>query len=421
LPLLPRFLALSDRASFGALVSNTTKAATDAVITIQSLDPSRLEFQGVTQSQQHLNAGATAAVRFDAIARGVGSARVRVTVTAGKNTDAFEMTLPVGAPARMETTAAFGDTTDRAVERLALPAGVLPASGGLSIDMASSALVGLGEGARYLADYPFYCAEQKSSAALALALAADLGSAFSMGNIAPADYRARATALLEELPHYQCADGGFGYWPERCRYGNFYLTSYVLHVLRVTSGVGITVPAIDEAGAIKFLEANLRESPPDLPQWLPAWTASASYAVRELTARKLNEDANITRLAGRLNAFPVFALSYLADSMVSPTGARHPQYADVIRRLMNAVRLEGDRAHVEELDDDALLWLWNSNVRSTAVVLEGLARRRDDAQLIPALVRGLLAERRNGRWRNTQENATALEALRRLLQSVRSD
>jgi len=138
---------------------------------------------------------------------------------------------------------------------------------------------------------------------------------------------------------------------------------------------------------------------------------SASYAVRELTARRRNEDANITRLAARLDSFPIFALSYLADSMVGPTGVRHPQYADVIRRLTNAIRLEGDRAHVEELDDDALLWLWNSNVRSTAVVLEGFARRRDDAQLIPALVRGLLGERRNGRWRNTQENATALEAL----------
>ncbi|HEX5071114.1 MAG TPA: MG2 domain-containing protein [Vicinamibacterales bacterium] len=411
LPLLPRFLALSDRASFGALVSNTQKNAADAIVTIQSLDPSRLEFQGVTESRQRLSAGATTAVRFDAIARGVGNARVRVTVTAGTNTDAFEMTLPVGAPARMETTAAFGDTADRAVERLAVPAGVLASAGGLSIDMASSALVGLGEGARYLADYPFFCAEQKSSAALALALAADLGSAFSMGNIAPADYRARATALLEELPKYQCADGGFGYWPERCRYGNFYLTSYVLHVLRVASGVGLARPAIDEPGAIAFLETELKANPPDLPQWLPAWTASASYAVRELTARHVNQDGNITRLASRLNAFPIFALSYLADAMVSPTGARHPQYADVIRRLMNAVRVEGDRAHVEELDDDALLWLWNSNVRSTAVVLEGLSRRRDDAQLIPALVRGLLGERRNGRWRNTQENAMALEAL----------
>src|SRR5207237_7667628 len=135
-------------------------------VTIESLDPGRLEFQGLKESRQHLNAGATAAVRFDAIARGVGPVRVRVTVMAGRNTDAFEMTLPVGAPARMETTATFGDTTDRAVERLALPAGALPSSGGLSVELASSALVGLGEGARYLADYPYFCAEQKSSAAL---------------------------------------------------------------------------------------------------------------------------------------------------------------------------------------------------------------------------------------------------------------
>jgi uncharacterized protein YfaS (alpha-2-macroglobulin family) len=411
LPLLPRFLALSDRASFGALVSNTQKSATDAVVTVRSLDPALLEFQGSTESRQHLNAGATAAVRFDAIARGVGPARVRVTVTAGKNTDAFEMTMPVGAPARMETTAAFGDTTDRRVERLALPSGVLPSAGGLSIEMASSALVGLGEGARYLADYPYFCAEQKSSAALALSLAADLGTAFSMGNIAPADYRARAAALLAELPRYQCGDGGFGYWPDGCRFGNFYLTSYVLHVLRVANSVGMAMPAVNEKAALDFLETNLRANPPAQPQWLPAWTASASYAVRELTARKLNEDANITRLVTRLDAFPVFALSYLADSMISPAGVRHPRYPDVIRRLMNAIRVEGDRAHVEELDDEALRWLWNSNVRSTAVVLEGLARRRDDAQLIPPLVRGLLASRQNGRWRNTQENAMALEAL----------
>ena len=49
---------------------------------------------------------------------------------------------------------------------------------------------------------------------------------------------------------------------------------------------------------------------------------------------------------------------------------RHPRYDDVVRRLTNAVRVEGDRAHVEEIDSDELRWLWNSNVRSTALVLE---------------------------------------------------
>ncbi len=68
-------------------------------------------------------------------------------------------------------------------------------------------------------------------------------------------------------------------------------------------------------------------------------------------------------------------------------------------------------SHIEEIDTDALSWLWNSNVRATALVLDGFVRRKDDPQFVPGLVRWLLAARRNGRWSNTQENATALESL----------
>jgi uncharacterized protein YfaS (alpha-2-macroglobulin family) len=96
---------------------------------------------------------------------------------------------------------------------------------------------------------------------------------------------------------------------------------------------------------------------------------------------------------------------------MAASNARGPRYDDVVRRLYNAVRVEGDQAHIEEIDTDALAWLWNSNVRATALVLDGFVRRKDDPQFVPGLVRWLLAARRNGRWNNTQENATALESL----------
>jgi uncharacterized protein YfaS (alpha-2-macroglobulin family) len=44
-------------------------------------------------------------------------------------------------------------------------------------------------------------------------------------------------------------------------------------------------------------------------------------------------------------------------------------------------------------------------------VLDGFVRRGGDQATIQRMVRWLLAARRNGRWGNTQENATALEAL----------
>ena len=408
-PALPRFLALSDRASFGALVGNTLATAADAVVTIRSLTPALLEIQGQPTANVRLEAGATAAVRFDAIARGVGQARVRVSVNAGANTDAFEMSLPVGAPARLETSAAFGETTDRRTERLTVPAGIVPGIGGLSVDLASSALVGLGEGARYLIDYPYGCAEQRASAAHALMLASELGAAFALNELKPAEYRARAQAVLSELGRYQCADGGFGYWPGGCQLGNYYLTAYLLHVIHVADRLGMPSGG-DTNRALDFLEAQLRSTPPQQVQWLPAWSASSAFAVRVLTEFKRTQDANITRLSENLDLMPIFALSYLADAMAA-SAPKHPRYNDVIRRLTNAIRVEGDRAQVQEVDSDALAWLWNSNVRSTALVLDGIVRRGDDPMHVTGLVRGLLNARRNGRWGNTQENATALEAL----------
>jgi alpha-2-macroglobulin len=81
------------------------------------------------------------------------------------------------------------------------------------------------------------------------------------------------------------------------------------------------------------------------------------------------------------------------------------------RRIGNAILPEGGSAHVEELADPYLLWFWNSNIRSTAIALDTLVRHGDDATLLPAMVRWLLAVRRKGRWGNTQENALAMGAL----------
>ncbi len=183
----------------------------------------------------------------------------------------------------------------------------------------------------------------------------------------------------------------------------------MLHVLRVTKAVGVDAD-VPTAPALDFLQAQLRAAPPAQVDWLPAWSAAEAFAVKVLAEYGVVQDANITRLLDRVDRMPVFALSYLADAMAA-TPARHPRYADVVRRLANAISVEGDRAHVQELDSDALIWLWNSNVRSSALVLEGLVRRGDDPRVVPGLVRGLLLARQNGRWRNTQENATALEAL----------
>ena len=144
LPAFPRYLSRGDRASFGATVTNGTSTGGDAVITVRSLDAAALGFEAATVKTVRLAAGETQAVRFDGIARSIAPVRVQMTVTLGDQTDAFETTLPVTTPSRLETVAAYGDTTSTATEKLMLPAGLCPGMGGLTVNLASTALVGLG-------------------------------------------------------------------------------------------------------------------------------------------------------------------------------------------------------------------------------------------------------------------------------------
>jgi uncharacterized protein YfaS (alpha-2-macroglobulin family) len=405
----PRFLVAGDRASFGAVVSNNTSQGGDATVTMRSLDGGALQFDGPLTRTVRLAPGESVPVRFDAVARAAGNARLQMTIALGANTDAFELPLPVVVPATLETVAAYGDTTSSATEKISIPAGIVPRAGGLTVSLASTALVGLDGSARYLDEYAYRCGEQVASRALALLLSADLGGAFNLAGARPAEQRDTALALLNDLYSYQCGDGGFTFWPGECRATSAYLTAYILSVYRTASTLKVTLDrnAIDRA--LNYLQNHLREAPPEV-QWRPAWSASQSFAVKVLAEFGRNVSGDISRIYGMAESMPTFALSYLADAMAA-SNDRGPRYADVVRRITNKLAIDADRAHVEEMDDAGLVWLWNTNVRATAVVLGGIARRGDDQTLVAPLARWLLAVRQHGRWGTTQENAVALEAL----------
>ena len=409
LPEFPRFMARGDRAAFGAVVTNSTSTDGEAIVTVRSLDPAVLAFGTADRQTLRLAHGATLPVHFDATARGSGTARVQMTVSLGAETDAFETSLPVTVPARLETVAAYGETASRTRETLTLPPGLVPGMGGLHVELASTALVGLGEGARYLDEYPYACAEQRASRAMALLLTSDLGGAFNLAGSTPVEARRAAVTSLDELYTYQCGDGGFALWPGMCQASNAYLTAYVLHVFKVAGRLNVTVDQNAINRGLDYLQSQLRQPPPEV-QWWPAWAASQAYAVKVLTEFGRNPAADITRLSLMVERLPVFALSYLADALAA-SGDRGSRYQTVVQRVTNALRVDADRAHVEEIDDASLVWLWNSNTRATAAVLDGLARRKDEPTLVAPLVRWLIGSQANGRWGTTHENATALEAL----------
>ncbi len=413
LPAFPRFLAIGDTATFGSVVTNQLTAGGTAVVTMRSLDPDVLRLEGVERHTVEVGAGGSAEVRFTATALAVGRARIQTTVRLNNESDAYEDVLPVEILVSPETVAAYGETQTTARETMSMPAGIVPGFGGLSLELSSTAMVGLGEGARYLLEYPYGCAEQRGSRALALLLAADLGDAFTLPGVQPAEIRPLVQSTLRELRTYQCPNGGFAFWPGECLTSSPYLTSYLLHVFSVARSLDYQVDAEMLERGYAFLERALGEAPPTNESWWPTYTAWQAFAVKVLAEGGRRQDSHVTRLYGYRDRMPIFALVHLFDAM-AVAGESGPRRAELLRRIENSVLPEGGSAHVEELNDPYLLWFWSSNVRSTAMALDTLVRHGDlELARVRPIVRWLMESRKNGRWGNTQENAWAMEALLR--------
>jgi len=411
----PRFLAVGDTAHFGAVVGSQLPASGSAVVTMTSLDPEVFTLQGPAEQSVTVGAGSTVEVRFSGAARSVGRARLRMTARLGSETDAFEDVLPVEVLASPDTVAAYGeaaDATATARETVTIPAGVVPGFGGLDVELSSTAMVGLGEGARYLVEYPYGCVEQKASSSLALVLAADLGDAFALPGMTPAEMRPVAQRTLKEIETFQCDSGGFAYWPGACHTVSPYLTAYVLHVLKTATDLKYTVMPGVRDRAYDYLQREMAaKEPAGNEEWWPSYTAWQAFAVKVLAEGGRPVDAHLTRLYGYRERMPVFALAYLHDAMLARGEPASDRAGDVRRRMSNAILPEGGSAHVGELADPYLLWFWNSNVRSTAIVLNSFVRASVTEAPMREMVRWMMASRRNGRWGNTQENAYAMEAL----------
>jgi uncharacterized protein YfaS (alpha-2-macroglobulin family) len=296
-------------------------------------------------------------------------------------------------------------------EMLDVPAGAVAGLGGLHVEMASTALVGLSEGARYLVEYPYGCAEQKASRALAMLLTADLGDAFTLPGIEPAALRGTVQSTLRELEKFQCPGGGFAYWAGDCESVSPYLTSYLLHVFKVAADLKYSVSRETLERGYEYLQRELATEPPQNAAWWPSYLAWQAFAVKVLVEGGRNQDSHITRLYDLRDRMPVFAIAYLHDALHARGERSGARVVELQRRLQNATLVEAATAHVEELNDPYLLWFWNSNVRSTAIVLNSLVRAKTTSTGLAQMVRWLMNARNQGRWGNTQENAHALESL----------
>ena len=79
--------------------------------------------------------------------------------------------------------------------------------------------------------------------------------------------------------------------------------------------------------------------------------------------------------------------------------------------MLGAAFTSATGTHWEEDGGNHDYWNWNTDTRTTAVVMSFLAKQDPDNPLVANSVRWLMAHRTNGRWRGTQETSFTLMAL----------
>ncbi|MCC6329588.1 MAG: Ig-like domain-containing protein [Acidobacteria bacterium] len=455
-PSAPRFMNFGDRVELPVVVQNQTDQdmtvdvavrATNADLTGGDLSgsegapgPAGEATQGTFSTGRVsafgkrvlVKANSREEVRFPVSTVKAGTARFQIAVTSGKHNDAAEVSLPVWTPATTEAFATYG-TTDQdgaIIQPVQAPGDVYPQFGGLEITTSSTQLQELTDAYIYLANYPYECSEQIASRMISTAALRDVLTAFKAKDMpSAAELEAKFKRDIQILQSRQREDGSFGLWQkERERYEYPFLTVHVAHALALAKAKGYNVPDEMLNRAKPYL-SNIESHMND--QWHKAspqarWTISA-YAlyVRDIIgdkdagkAKNLLAEARSEppASAGGQSAvlyntrMPFEALGWILSVLADDKGSA-AEVGSIIRFLMNRTTETASTANfVTDYGDGGWLIMY-SNRRADGVLLEALIRAQPNNDLIPKLVRGLLAHRTKGHWGSTQENVFILLAL----------
>jgi len=408
-PSLPRFLNYGDRFSLPVVLQNQTAQPLEVDVVARAANALLPAAKG---QRVTVPPNDRVEVRFPAAAAAPGSARFQIGAVANTGTDASEHELRVWTPATTEAFATYGQLDAGAVAQpVRTPRDAAPQLGGLELTTSSTALQGLTDAVLYLVRYPFECNEQIASRVLGVAALRDVLTAFrAEGLPSPPELERAVQADIQRLRSRQHPSGGWDWW-RRDRRPVPYVSIHVTHALVRAKHKRFRVPAPMLASALHYL-GNIRHH---LPHHYPA-EVRRSLRAYALYVRKLGGDPDAKRArgliaeAGGVERMPLESLGWLLPTL-SGDATSSAEVAAIRRHLQNRVTETAGKAHFATSYREGGHLLLESSRRADAIVLEALIDDQPESDLVPKLVKGLLAHRKRGRWPNTQDNAFVLLAL----------
>jgi hypothetical protein len=415
-PVAPRFFVVEDRAQLAANVSNNTDGALDVEV---NLDAVGLDLSESTPARQTVTipAHAEAKVTWWVTVQDVETAEMVFTAVSGPYTDASKPRLTTGPDGTLKVlrytspdivgTAGQLTAGGSQTEAIALPPKFDDRQGGLTVKLDPSLAAAMQDGLSYLEHYEYECTEQTVSRFLPNLLTYDALQSLGIDDPELAD---RLPALIDEglnkLYQQQNPDGGWGWWHRTQNpKSNAYVSGYVVFALLKARQADVMVKEQVLQNGLGYLETQIQpvgEFENYRNANRQAWLLYVLAEGNRAPARRLDD------LYDNREKLSYYARAYLAQAL----WLRNPgdsRLSTLLSDLNNAAILSATGAHWEEPHYD--YWAMNTDTRSTAIVLDTLAKLDPENALIPNVVRWLMVARRAGIWETTQETAWALIAL----------
>jgi len=260
------------------------------------------------------------------------------------------------------------------------------------------------DGLTYLEHYPYECTEQIVSRFLPNVLTSRALKAAGLSDPAlEANLEAQVSIGLQRLYSRQHADGGWPWWDGPR--SSALVTAYVALALVEArdSGYLVSDEVIDRG--IRYLQAHLRE----VDGLDGRYKLNRQSFLLYVLARAGKPNAGyVNDLYEQRESLDWYARGYLTQAIFL-ADAEDPRLETAAADFISAAILSATGTSWEERDRD--VWNWNSDTRTTAIVLATMIKLEPDNPLVANGVRWLMAHRVNGRWAGTGETAWTLMAL----------
>ncbi|NWG16872.1 MAG: Ig-like domain-containing protein [Chloroflexi bacterium] len=413
-PVTPRFLVVDDAVTLAAVVNNNT--GQDMAVEV-FIEGEGITFQGAASQTFTIPSGGRQRVNWPVTVLDVPG--VNLTFFANGNNGAFtdaskpplgrgdDRLLPVykyEAPETVGTAGVLREAGSR-LESISLPRRFDVTQGELTVKLDHSLAATTLDSLEYLRNFPYQCIEQTVSKFLPNVMTYRALDELGVANpTLKAQLDAGVNFALQRLYAQQKVDGGWGWYVQEP--SNSLTTAYALIGLVEAKNEGFAVSDSIISRAQNYLRTTFVIPGPSVETWRLNRQAFVLYALARSGAPDVARAANLFDERARLHTY---AKAFLALTFYYANPNDTSRTDTLVSDLVNAAVLSATGAHWEEAARD--YWNWNTDTRTTAIVLDALVKLRPQNDLLPNAVRYLMVQRQADHWETTQETAWAVMAL----------